>query len=102
MLSFLENEKEEEEEELKGEGETQDGDDDAEEKKMKEEEKMMKLQQTQEVAAGKQSKREAATGEMLRSKGFIWIATSHNLIGGWQQAGNVIRARAEGPDAVQR
>merc|ERR1719145_224972 len=57
----------------------------------------MKLQQDQKVAAGKQSKRAAAMGELLRSKGFIWIATSNNLIGGWQQAGNVIRLEAESP-----
>ena len=25
----------------------------------------------------------------------MWIATSHNVIGGWQQAGNVIRLEAE-------
>jgi len=97
MLSFLDDEEEEEEEGEKGEVETKEGDDDAEEKKKKEEEKMMKLQQDQKVAAGKQSKRAAAMGELLRSKGFIWIATSHNLIGGWQQAGNVIRLEAESP-----
>ena len=27
----------------------------------------------------------------------MWIATSHNVIGGWQQAGNVIRLEAESP-----
>merc|ERR1719412_2808436 len=91
MLSFLDDEEEEEEEGEKGEGETKEGDDDAEE------EKMRKLQQDQKVAAGKQSKRAAAMGELLRSKGFIWIATSNNLIGGWQQAGNVIRLEAESP-----
>ena len=58
---------------------------------------MIKLQETQRTAAVKQSKRVAAMGELLRSKGFIWIATSNNLIGGWQQAGNVIRLEAESP-----
>merc|ERR1711997_1023050 len=83
MLSFLEDEEEEEEE--------------GEKEKEEEEEKMLKLQETQKVAAGKQTKRAAAMGELLRSKGFIWIATSNNLIGGWQQAGNVIRLEAESP-----
>merc|ERR550517_2403621 len=34
-------------------------------------------------------------GELLRSKGFIWIATTHNVIGHWQQAGNIIYLGAE-------
>ena len=32
---------------------------------------------------------------MLRSKGFIWLAASNLLMGGWQQAGNVIRIEGE-------
>ena len=87
MLSVLEDEEEE----------TEEGEGDAEEKKKKEEEKMKKLQESQKAAAGKQIKRAGAMGDLLRSKGFIWIATSHNLIGGWQQAGNVIRLEAESP-----
>merc|ERR1719422_2055327 len=42
-------------------------------------------------------KRTGKMGELLRSKGFIWIATSHDVIGGWQQAGNIIRLEAESP-----
>ena len=34
-------------------------------------------------------------GELLRSKGFLWIATSHDIIGSLQQAGNVMRLEAE-------
>ena len=30
-------------------------------------------------------------------KGFVWIATTSNIMGGWQQAGNVIRLEAESP-----
>jgi len=87
MLSFLNDEEEEEEEEG-----------DNEEKRSKiEEEKMVKLQQDQKEAAMKQSKRVGALGDLLRSKGFIWLATSHNIIGGWQQAGNVLRLEAESP-----
>merc|ERR1712241_969742 len=33
----------------------------------------------------------------LRSKGFIWIATSNDILGGWQQAGNILRFEAPGP-----
>merc|ERR1712013_763503 len=36
-------------------------------------------------------------GEILRSKGFIWIATSNYLMGGLQQAGNILRIEAQGP-----
>jgi len=93
MLSILEDEEEETEEGEEKKEELAD----AEEKKEKEEEKMKKLQESQKAAAGKQIKRAGAMGELLRSKGFIWIATSHNLIGGWQQAGNVIRLEAESP-----
>ena len=30
-------------------------------------------------------------GELLRSKGFLWLATSNLFIGGWQQAGNILK-----------
>ena len=52
---------------------------------------MVKLDKLQKAAAAKQVKRVDTMGELLRSKGFIWIATSHNIMGGWQQAGNIIR-----------
>ena len=90
MLSFLEDEKEEKEEEEE-EGNTKT------ETKMSEEDKMIILQARQRVAAAKQNKRAPAVGELLRSKGFIWIASSHNTMGGWQQAGNVIRLEPESP-----
>ena len=35
-------------------------------------------------------------GELLRSKGFIWLATSNKYIGGWQQAGNIQRGEVAG------
>ena len=68
-----------------------------EEIKKKEEELEIKLQKLQKEAAVNQKKRTSQMGELLRSKGFIWIATSQDVIGGWQQAGNVIRLEAEGP-----
>merc|ERR1719391_281516 len=36
-------------------------------------------------------------GEVLRSKGFIWLATANFVMGGFQQAGNVLRIEGEGP-----
>merc|ERR1712186_93936 len=36
-------------------------------------------------------------GELLRSKGFLWVASTNDVIGGWQQAGNVLRIEAETP-----
>ena len=67
------------------------------EAKKDEEEKVIRLQKLQKEAATKQKKRTVAMGEVLRSKGFLWIATSQDVIGGWQQAGNVIRLEAESP-----
>ena len=49
------------------------------------------LQKMQKKASEKQAKRVEVMGELLRSKGFVWLATSHFIIGGWQQAGNVLR-----------
>ena len=55
------------------------------------------LDNLQKQAAIKKESRVAFMGELLRSKGFLWIATSNNIIGGWQQAGNILRIGAEGP-----
>ena len=49
------------------------------------------LEKQQEIAATKKKNRVENMGELLRSKGFVWIASSNNIMGGWQQAGNVIR-----------
>merc|ERR550525_867208 len=46
---------------------------------------------------GGQKKRTELMGELLRSKGFLWMATAHDVIGGWQQAGNVLRIEPENP-----
>merc|ERR1712088_1006560 len=51
----------------------------------------------QKEATVKQERRNETMGELLRSKGFFWLATSHDIIGGWQQAGNVIRIEAQSP-----
>merc|ERR1719319_1036464 len=55
------------------------------------------LEKQQEIAATKKKNRVENMGELLRSKGFVWIASTNNIMGGWQQAGNVIRMREEGP-----
>ena len=49
------------------------------------------LEKLQKMASTKQASRVDFMGELLRSKGFFWLATSHYFIGGWQQAGNVLR-----------
>merc|ERR1712088_1101264 len=51
----------------------------------------------QKEATVKQQRRNETMGELLRSKGFFWLATSRDIIGGWQQAGNVIRIEAQSP-----
>merc|ERR1719325_429264 len=62
-----------------------------EEKNRFEEEKEREEQRIQTIATEKQKKRTAVMGELLRSKGFFWNAPTHDVIGGWQQAGNVLR-----------
>ena len=59
------------------------------------EEKQDKLETLQVEALAKQKERNATMGELLRSKGFFWLATSNDVIGAWQQAGNVLRIRGE-------
>ena len=65
--------------------------------KKSEEEDLERLQKQQEEAKSKQAERRKRIGELLRSKGFMWIATSHHIVGGWQQAGNVFRLKALTP-----
>jgi len=55
------------------------------------------LDKLQKQAAFKQAKRIELMGELLRSKGFIWIATSNYIMGGFQQAGNILRIESQGP-----
>jgi len=55
------------------------------------------VEKLQKIAVDKQAKRIKLMGELLRSKGFIWIATSNFLMGGLQQAGNILRIEAQGP-----
>ena len=51
----------------------------------------------QAEAASKQNKRLKKMGGLMRSKGFIWIATSQFFMGAWQQAGNVLRVQPARP-----
>jgi len=55
------------------------------------------LDKLQEEARNKQKNRVALMGELLRSKGFVWLASSNFIMGGFQQAGNILRIEAEGP-----
>ena len=64
-------------------------------KKKLDKEKQIAMEKLQAEALEKQKDRNEVMGELLRSKGFLWLATSNNLIGAWQQAGNVLRIRAE-------
>ena len=50
----------------------------------------------QKEAASKQATRIEFMGDLMRSKGFAWVATSNSIMGGWQQAGNVLRIEGEG------
>merc|ERR1712098_696103 len=74
----------------------EDPEDEEEKKKLEEEQKALRAE-LQEQAKEKQKRRNEKFGELLRSKGFFWIATSNDVIGAWQQAGNVLRIVAEMP-----
>ena len=63
-----------------------------EDKQEKEEARKEALEKLQAEATEKQKRRTEFMGELLRSKGFFWMATSNDVIGLWQQAGNVIRS----------
>jgi len=67
------------------------------EEQNKEEEERTAIEELQKLAAEKKKKRVALMGELLRSKGFVWTATAHYVMGGLQQAGNICRVEAEGP-----
>ena len=62
-----------------------DDSEEAEENKISAEEKEVRLKALQKTAAEKQKRRKEGMGDLLRSKGFIWLATSNTLMGGWQQ-----------------
>jgi len=51
----------------------------------------------QDAAAKKQRFRQQTLGDLLRSKGFLWIATSHGVMGSWSHAGNMVGFEAEVP-----
>ena len=55
------------------------------------------LAEQQANALRKQNKRVGLLGNLLRSKGFVWIATSQYFMGSWQQAGNILRIEPARP-----
>merc|ERR1712013_137423 len=61
------------------------------------EEKGTDVEVRQQQAAVKRTARREMMGDLLRSKGFIWVASTHWVMGGWQQAGTMLRVAAEGP-----
>ena len=44
-------------------------------------------------ASHRQESRVNCLGGLMRSKGFVWIATSQFFAGAWQQAGNILRIK---------
>ena len=57
------------------------------------EQQQFQLNKLQKQAKMKQAKRVEKLGELLRSKGFLWMATSNSMVGGWQQAGNALTGK---------
>ena len=66
-------------------------------KKLEDGSVVVQLYDKQSEAVTKQSKRRAMMGDLMRSKGFIWMASSKFLKGAWQQAGNVLDIKPSGP-----
>jgi G3E family GTPase len=60
-------------------------------------EETSKLEKLQKDAGLKQERRSQHLGGLMRSKGFVWIATSQYFMGAWQQAGNVLRVKPNRP-----
>ena len=58
---------------------------------MRYEEEEIELDDLQKKAKDKQILRIKTLGDLLRAKGFMWVASSHDVMGGFQQAGNVLR-----------
>ena len=48
-------------------------------------------------AAERQENRVKSVGGLMRSKGFVWLATSQFFAGAWQQAGNILRIKPYRP-----
>ena len=57
----------------------------------------MGLESHQRIAKEKHKAREGMMGGLMRSKGFVWVATSQYFKGAWQQAGGVVRIKPAGP-----
>ena len=58
---------------------------------VRKEEKEEELKQREEEARKKQKLREKRFGMLLRSKGFVWMANAHDLMGSFSQAGNSLK-----------
>mmetsp|Transcript_3589 Transcript_3589/g.9610 ORF Transcript_3589/g.9610 Transcript_3589/m.9610 type:complete len:495 (-) Transcript_3589:140-1624(-) len=93
FLCIDEDEDEEEEEEEEGEGQGDDDNKEEEEKKSDEAkaEQTEAIKKLQEEGAAKKSTRIDQIGALLRMKGYIWQATSHDFMGFISTAGNIAR-----------
>lgn len=56
--------------------------------------KAERLEQLQKEAVLKQKKRKQDFGNLCRSKGFLWMANGHDIMGCFSQAGNIITIEA--------
>jgi len=66
-------------------------------KEEEQETKTIGLDDKQQKLAAKGVERNKTMGGLMRSKGFVWIATSQYFMGTWQQAGNVLRIQPARP-----
>jgi len=59
-------------------------------------EQRKRLEEQQAEAAAKQKVRTETFGELYRSKGFIWMVNTHDLMGVYGQAGNAVTIETPG------
>jgi len=78
---LVEDEEDEEEDNEEGEGKQEMEEDDDDEERMEE----MQIE-----AVAKRNKRTEAFGNLLRSKGFIWLPNMHDIMAAYSQAGSMV------------
>lgn len=85
-----------------GKKEDESQDDSNNETKEEEEKAEMEILQQQKLASEVQQIRTKEFGLLCRSKGFVWMANSNDLMGSFGQAGNIVTMETQGLWSVLR
>ncbi|KAK3271398.1 hypothetical protein CYMTET_20250 [Cymbomonas tetramitiformis] len=82
--------------ELDQDGKSSEGDSPEEVQPEEEDKNDEDIKRRQEEGAAKQSLRTSTLGNVLRSKGLLWISNRHDLVNNFGQAGNVVTMESSG------